>query len=116
MNLTDPVFTKSADHQSYHVTHACACGHVSKGDIQAADLFKWRQGALPQAAFPYLSSTQIEALFITGMCGFCWADVFADEEEDDEPDEFPYEHQSQSGEQYYADMINSDSYIAYLNG
>lgn len=114
MNLTNPVFTKNADQTSYHVTHPCvSCGHVTKGEIQASDLFQWRQGMAPQHAFPYLSSAQSEALFMSGICGFCWDNLYGHDDDEEEED---YEDTYTSGEQYYADYINSDSYIAYLNG
>lgn len=41
--------------------------------------------------------------------------VYPPEWEDDE-DEYPYAHQSQSGAEFMAAYYNSDSYINYLNG
>lgn len=117
MNLTSPVFTKNADQISYHVTHACpTCGHISKGEIQAPDLFKWNQGATAQTAFPYLSATQREALFVSGICGFCWPTDDEDAEDWVGLDDDTFEDDTYtSGEQYVSDYLNSDSNIAYLN-
>lgn len=40
-------------------------------------------GKHAQDAFPYLSAQEREML-ISGICGACWDNLFADEEEDDE--------------------------------
>lgn len=110
--MIEPTFTKMNE-VTYHVTNPCSCGHVTKADVESADVFQWRQGAMAQNAFPYLSVTQREALFISGICGFCWDAMFPDEDEEDD-DGFPDTYTS--GEQYMADYLNSDSNIAYLNG
>lgn len=120
--MIEPTFTDMYN-GTYHVTNPCvSCGHVTKADVQGPDLFQYRQGAMAQVAFPYLSATQREALFISGICGFCWDNLFPAEDdesedwvglEDDTFDDYP---PSQSGEEFMAAYINSDSNIAYLNG
>lgn len=47
------------------------------------DFFKYRQGALIQDAFPYLTPSQRE-LLISGLCADCWNDMFPPEEYEDE--------------------------------
>lgn len=111
--MIEPTFTKMNE-VTYHVTNACSCGFVTKADVESSDVFQWRQGAMAQNAFPYLSITQREALFISGICGFCWDDMFPEEDEDDGYEDEGHDEYT-SGEQYMADYVNSDSNIAYLN-
>ena len=82
--MIEPTFTKMGL-DAYHVTNTCimpGCGHVTKGDVEAPQVFQWRQGASVQAAFPQLSTTQREALFVSGICGFCWDSLYPPEDED----------------------------------
>ena len=130
MNLTDPVFIKSDDQQTYHVTHACvSCGHVTKGDVPPPNVFQWRQGTAAQHAFPMLSATQVEALFMSGICGFCWDGLYGHDDEED--DGYTADEMTRMGQAYgelpadpddgyyysgTGEWSGDDSYIDYLNG
>lgn len=107
--MIEPTFTKTNE-VTYHVTNACVhCGHVTKADVESARVFQWRQGTMAAAAFSNLSLTQVEALFVSGICGFCWNNLFPSEDEDyAEPDFSLLQDEDPMG-------YNSDSYITYLN-
>jgi hypothetical protein len=120
--MIEPTFTNMYN-GTYHVTNVCVmpgCGHVTKADVDGSQVFQWRQGTFAAQAYPGLSLTQIEALFVSGICGFCWDTLFPDEEEDyDEPDMILMAEAFGEGPGYGdSDPMgyNSDSYINYLNG
>lgn len=104
--MIEPSFVNNYD-DTYTVSSICACGQTTTATVPAPAVFQWRQGAFAQVAFPMLTADQREALFVTGICAKCWDRMFPEEDEDDT---------YTSGEQYYADRHNSDSYINYLNG
>ena len=51
------------------------CGVKQHLEVKPADIAKWRNGAMAQAAFPYLSADDREML-ISQTCGVCWDDMF----------------------------------------
>ena len=51
------------------------CGEEIILDVRKEDYEKWKEGELVQVAFPYLSADERE-LFITGMCGMCFDNLF----------------------------------------
>ena len=66
---------------TYTASATCMCGTVTTAQVYGEDLFQYNQGAFAQTAFPYLTSAQREALFISGICSKCWDKMFASEEE-----------------------------------
>lgn len=69
--MNTPNFTNNYN-GTYDVSATCSCGRVTTAVIQGSDLFKYNQGAFAQVAFPYLTSDEREALFISGVCAHCW--------------------------------------------
>ena len=59
-----------------------SCGAQQKVHTVATDAIKFRDGALAQDCFPYLTPEQREFL-ISGICSTCWDEMFPPEEEDD---------------------------------
>ena len=55
-----------------------SCGKAQKIKVNSEDYEKWENGELVQRAFPYLSSSEREAL-ITGICDNCWNSLFTSE-------------------------------------
>lgn len=51
------------------------CGEEIILDVRKEDYEKWKEGELVQVAFPYLSADERE-LFITGICGMCFDNLF----------------------------------------
>lgn len=84
MNLTKPI-TRILSSSRVHVQHYCTygegCTNRTGAVVSREEYDNWVAGAHPQTAFPRLTPTQIEALFITGWCGSCWNRVFADPKE-----------------------------------
>ena len=64
----------------YIFSGRCNCGEQQEITVNGPDLFKFRQGALIQEAFPYLSADAREFL-ISGVCGKCWDKMFPEEDE-----------------------------------
>ena len=69
--MITPTITSNFN-DTYTVSASCSCGRETTAIVQGPDLFKYNQGAHAQDAFPYLSADKREALFISGVCGFCW--------------------------------------------
>jgi hypothetical protein len=59
------------------------CHTVAILTVTTDEMAAYEAGALIQDAFPEMSKDDRERL-ITGICGPCWALIFADEDEDDE--------------------------------
>lgn len=82
--MFEPNLTNNYD-GTYTATARCTCKpgcpNVTTATIPGAGLFQWRQGATAQQAFPHLTASEREALFITGMSGECWDALFADDED-----------------------------------
>ena len=57
----------------------CGVTHTVMAD--AIDVAHWEQGALIQEALPYLSAGERE-LFISGICGACFDNMFPPDPED----------------------------------
>jgi hypothetical protein len=51
------------------------CGEEYTVKVHEEDYEKWKDGELVQVAFPYLTADERE-LFITGICGICFDDLF----------------------------------------
>jgi len=56
-------------------TRCPLCQTIKDVSVKPGDLFKYRQGAHVQDAFPYLSQVEREAL-LTGFCDPCWNNTF----------------------------------------
>ena len=54
------------------------CGEEVRLIVDLEDLFLWRNGALVQRAFPYLSPGDRE-LLVSGKCGACFDRLFTDD-------------------------------------
>ena len=78
--MIEPMWTENYEDGTYTATVRCACGAVVSATVDGADLFKYRQGAYVQDAFPYLSADAREALFISGICGTCWDNLLGEDE------------------------------------
>ena len=67
---------------TYTVEAVChSCGKRDAVTIEGAALFAFNNGELVQVAFPQLTASEREFFFKSGMCGKCWNEMFADEEE-----------------------------------
>ncbi len=63
------------------VTVCPICGHAHEVEVNEMDYWDWKDGALVQDAFPYLSANEREIL-ISGICPFCWDNMFGEEVEE----------------------------------
>lgn len=70
------------------VTACPCCGGANYTEVNEADYWDWKDGALAQDAFPYLSANERETL-ISGICPWCWEATFGKEEEPEEDFEEP---------------------------
>ncbi len=61
--------------------HVDACPRTREIRLDGAGLYKYRQGALLQEAFPKLTPGEREGLQ-TGMSDECWDDMFKDMDEE----------------------------------
>ena len=69
------------------VTACPCCGEANFIEANESDYWDWKDGALVQDAFPYLTPNEREAL-ISGLCPWCWEQTFGKEENEDEfPDD-----------------------------
>lgn len=89
------------------VSRLCGCGEKTIAIVTNVELVAYKNGAFVQQAFPSLTAEQRESLFMSGMCATCWDNLFADEDEEDYPEDNYY---SGTGE-----LVGDDSYIDYLN-
>jgi len=64
----------------YIFSGRCNCGEQREITVNGSDLFKFRQGAFIQDAFPYLSEDDREFL-LTGTCDKCWDKMFPEEDD-----------------------------------
>ena len=78
-------------------TYCPMCHTYHYVEVNERDFYAWQSGKLAQDAFPYLSAEEREML-ISGICPECWAEMFSEDEdeEDYEPDDLemgfdPYE-------------------------
>lgn len=78
--MMEPTWTENYITGSYTATATCDCGRETRATVSGPELFRYRQGAFVQDAFPHLTSAQREALFISGICGVCWDSLFGDDE------------------------------------
>jgi len=60
------------------------CKKVHRIKFDHDDMEAWKDGAFIQDALPYLTAGERE-LLKTATCDDCWAAMFPDEDEDDEP-------------------------------
>lgn len=51
--------------------------------VDAEEYARWQAGELIQVAMPGLDAEKREML-ISGICSFCWDDMFGDEDEEEE--------------------------------
>jgi len=65
----------------YIFSGRCNCGEQQEITVIGPDLFRYRQGAHMQDAFPYLSSGDREFL-MSGTCSKCWDKMFPEEDDD----------------------------------
>jgi hypothetical protein len=65
------------------------CHEVATLTVTVDDLARYNHGALIQDAFPTMSKDDRERL-VTGICGPCWALIFADEDDEDEDGDEPF--------------------------
>lgn len=81
--MIEPFFTENHAEGTYTASTSCqmGCGHVTTATVEGYDLFRYRQGAFVQDAFPYLSAATREALFVSGVCAVCWHNMFGDDED-----------------------------------
>jgi len=103
--MIEPTFVNNYD-DTYTVSNICSCGHTTTANVPAPSVFRWRQGAFVQIAFPNLTADEREALFVSGICADCWNDMF------------PPEDDNYIGDDYYSgtgELIGDESYINYLN-
>ena len=56
------------------------CQSIYHVPYNAQDWVDWKSGKLIQMAMPYLSDTERE-LLISGLCGWCFDDLFPPEED-----------------------------------
>jgi hypothetical protein len=64
------------------------CKEVTLLDLDFDDVARWKAGALIQNVFPQLSEG-VRELMISGICGNCFDDLFADEQPSEFDDEAP---------------------------
>jgi hypothetical protein len=79
--MPDPILVRPKDNYNdvFHVQITCnTCKTPYIMDVERADYEKRKEGALIQEAFPYLTADYRE-LFITGMCGKCFDNLFKDD-------------------------------------
>lgn len=62
------------------------CGGEHSVQVDCEDYLSYQCGELAQSAFPYLTATEREQI-ISGMCPHCQAEIFGDEDEEDEGDD-----------------------------
>lgn len=55
------------------------CDRVTTVTVSSADFLAWGRGHKTQAAFPNLSASQREAVFISGYCAQCWDELFKED-------------------------------------
>lgn len=79
--MIEPTWTENHTEGTYTASQVCMCGRTTTATVEGSDLFRFRQGSFVQDAFPYLTDAEREALFISGICGVCWDDMFGDDEE-----------------------------------
>jgi hypothetical protein len=69
------------------LTRTCLeCGEVKNISCDVAAVKRWQEGQNIQTAMPEVSEDDRE-LLISGICGKCFDALFADDEEDEEPNE-----------------------------
>lgn len=56
------------------VTHCPICHRANFVEVNEADYWDWRDGALAQDVFPYLSTDE-RGMLINGICSTCWNNV-----------------------------------------
>ena len=69
-------------HEITVVTYCPFCGKGHEIEVNEMDYLDWKDGALAQEAFPYLSAEDREML-ISGICPDCWDSMFGVEEDED---------------------------------
>jgi len=69
--------------QTFYVTPKCiGCGLSSTVPADAADLFRWAEGALAQDVWPDATPEWRETL-ISGTHAECWSNLFGDDDEEE---------------------------------
>ena len=58
------------------ITKCPVCGKEREIHVHEHDYDSYKNGALIQEAFPYLSSADRESL-VSGVCPDCWEDIFS---------------------------------------
>lgn len=57
-----------------------SCGESHQVIVDDNDIASYRNGALAQDVFPYLTPSQREFFFQSGLCDDCWDNLFPNEE------------------------------------
>lgn len=78
--MIEPMFTNNYDDTYTVQAMCCSCSGITTDLIGAPDLFRYRRGTHAQDAFPYLTASAREALFVSGLCGACWDAMFGEED------------------------------------
>lgn len=81
--MTPQITREDGDYltDQYTVKGNCRnCGDYRIVKIPGPGLFAYNNGAAVQDAFPGLSDEDREMLFISGICGVCWNEMFPDED------------------------------------
>ena len=68
-------------HEITVATYCPFCGKGHEVEVNEIDYLDWKDGALAQEAFPYLSAEDREML-ISGICPDCWDYMFGVEEDE----------------------------------
>ena len=68
-------------HQYLFTVRCPQCQETEVITVNGPDLFEYNQGTKAvQLCFPYLTASQRERLFMSGICDPCWQEMFGDEE------------------------------------
>lgn len=71
--------------EPFYIETTCPiCHQTCAIRVYTDDFYTWKHGKSAQEAFSYLLAEDREML-ISGICPSCWNDLFADEDEKDEP-------------------------------
>lgn len=69
---------KGGKHEYVFTCSCVSCAQKKEITVLGPDLFQYNQGRVIQEAFPYLNDADRE-LFISGICGICFDEMFKDE-------------------------------------
>lgn len=81
MLYADGYCTYTEVKDTYIFTGTCkTCKQKVSVTVPAQGLYKYRQGALIQEAFPFVPTADREFL-MSGICGVCFDEMFSEDEE-----------------------------------